>query len=116
MTTLSPSRHQRIATAATVLTVIAIAAGVLVGALTMGVPEAWWPHTGLAFATDAHTAHHNPCDLIVGPAKAYCERGAKNTDEHHGAAAAAWRLVPAGAGLAALLVWRSRNATGRRRR
>jgi hypothetical protein len=96
MTSFSPSRSRRIAAATTVLTVVSVVAGVLVVALSMGVPEAWWPHTGQAFATDAHAAHHNPCDVIVGPAKAYCERGAKN----HGAATAAWRLVPAGAGLA----------------
>ncbi|MGW7824639.1 hypothetical protein ACWGLF_42760 [Streptomyces puniciscabiei] len=115
MTSFSLSRPRRIAAAATVLTVIAVVAGVLAGALSMGVPEAWWPHTGQAFATDAHTAHHDPCDLIVGPAKAYCERGTKNTAEHPRAAAAAWRLVPAGAGLAALLIWRSRNTAGQRR-
>ncbi|MGV9349320.1 hypothetical protein ACWDSD_31900 [Streptomyces spiralis] len=114
MTSFSPSRPRRIAAATTVLTAIATVAGVLLVALSTGVPQAWWPHTGLAFATGAHTAHHNPCDRIVGPAKAYCARGAKDTAGHHGAAVAAWRLVPAGAGLAALVIWRSRNTAGQK--
>lgn len=118
MTSSSWDRSRRVASAASVLTVIAVAVGVLVLALGMSVPEAWWPHTGQAFATDVHFAHQDPCGLIVGPAKAYCERGTMNSVSagHHGAAGAAWRLVPAGAGLAALVVWRRRSAPGQRRR
>ncbi|MEU1446937.1 hypothetical protein [Streptomyces mirabilis] len=109
------SRH---ATAATgVLIVITVAVGVLVLALGVSTPEPWWPHTGQAFATDTHSAHKDPCDRIVGPAKKYCARGAKNTASagHHGAASAAWRLGTAGAGLAALVAWRRSAARQRRR-
>jgi hypothetical protein len=117
MASFSPSLPRRIAAATTVLTVIAVAAGVLVVALSIGVPEAWWPHTGQAFATDTHTAHHDPCARTVEPAHAYCERGTKTAaaTAHHDAAGAAWRLGTAGAGVAALVVWRRRSA-GRRRR
>ncbi|MDQ1041855.1 hypothetical protein [Streptomyces sp. V4I2] len=110
---------RRIRAAASVLTVIAVAAGVLVLAIGMSVPEPWWPHTGQAFAAGTRPAHEDPCDLIVGPAKAYCERGAMNSasaDHHADAAGAVWRLVLAGAGLAALVMWRRRSSAGQRRR
>ncbi|MCX4429363.1 hypothetical protein [Streptomyces mirabilis] len=117
MTTSSWNRSRRVTAAASILMVIAVAAGVLVLALGTNMPEPWWPHTGQAFATDAHSAHQNPCDRIVGPAKEYCERGTTNSApaRHHGAARGAWRLGTAGAGLAALVMWR-RSAAGQRRR
>ncbi|MFD7283498.1 hypothetical protein ACFV80_42550 [Streptomyces sp. NPDC059862] len=115
MTSFAPSRSRRLAAAASALTVIAVAAGVLVMAVGVGVPEAWWPHTGQAFATGARPADQDPCDLIVGPAKDYCERGTAASAEHHDAAGATWRLVPAGAGLAALVVWRRRSTAGQGR-
>ncbi|MFI6358008.1 hypothetical protein ACIBJF_36520 [Streptomyces sp. NPDC050743] len=117
MTTPSPVRSRRIAAAATILTVIAVAVGALLLALSMSVPDAWWPHTGRAFATDAHAAHHDPCGVIVGRAKVYCERGATHcaSTGHRSAAAAAFRLVSVGAGLAALVVWRRRKSAGQRR-
>ena len=116
MTTSSLDRSRRVAAAASVLTVIAVVAGVLILVLGVGVPQGWWPHTGQAFAADAHSAHHDPCALIVGPAKAYCERGTTTTATaaHPAMAGAAWRLVPAGAGLAAVVVWRLRAAGQRR--
>lgn len=116
MTTSSWDRSRRVAAATSVLTVIAVVAGVLILVLGVGVPQGWWPHTGQAFAADARSAHHDPCALIVGPAKAYCERGTTTTAAavHPDMAGAAWRLVPAGAGLAALVVWRLR-APGQRR-
>jgi hypothetical protein len=118
MTSHSRDRSRRLAAAASVLTVIALALGVLVLAVGVGVPEAWWPHTGQAFAADARPADQDPCALIVGPAKDYCERGTTTaaSAEQAGVAGAAWRLVPAGAGLAALVVWRRRSAAGQRRR
>jgi hypothetical protein len=121
MTSSSWDRSRRIAAAASVLMVIALAVGVLVLAVGVGVPQAWWPHTGQAFAADARPADQDPCALIVGPAKAYCERGTTTTatasaSEQPDVAGAAWRLVPAGAGLAALVVWRRRSAAGQRRR
>ncbi|MGW7613267.1 hypothetical protein ACWGKW_39710 [Streptomyces sp. NPDC054766] len=115
MTTSSWDRPRRIATAASVLTVIAVLAGAVILALGAGLPDASRPHTGHAFAADTSTTHHNPCALIVGPAKAYCERGATTAAGHRDVAGASWRLVPAGAFVAALLVWRLRHAAGQRR-
>lgn len=114
MTTSSWDRSRRVAAAASVLTVLAVVACAVILALGVGVPDAWWPHTGQAFAADTRTAHHDPCALIVGPAKAYCERGTA-TSEQRDVAGAPWRLVPAGAGAAALVVWRLRAAGQRRR-
>lgn len=116
MTTLSWDRSKRVAAAVSVLTVIAVVVAAVVLALGVGVPEAWWPHTGRAFAADA--AHRDPCALIVGPAKACCERGAASSasDGQQDVAGGAWRLVPAGAGVGALVVWRLRGVTGQRRR
>ncbi|MGW0628496.1 hypothetical protein [Streptomyces sp. NPDC002758] len=117
MTTSSWDRSRRVAAAASVLTVIAIVAGALVLALGVGLPDAWWPHAGQAFAAGTSPAGDDPCALIVGPAKAYCERGATATTAgQQDVAGAAWRLVPAGAGVAALVVWRRRStAAGRGR-
>ncbi|MET8411876.1 hypothetical protein ABZV34_27895 [Streptomyces sp. NPDC005195] len=116
MTPLSWDRSRRVAAAVSVLTVIAVVVAAIVLALGVGVPQAWWPHTGQAFAADA--AHRDPCALIVGPAKAYCERGAATTASagQQDVADGAWRLVPAGAGVGALVVWRLRSAAGKRRR
>ncbi|WP_031487322.1 hypothetical protein [Streptomyces bicolor] len=117
MTSSTWDRSRRLAAAASVLTVITVVVGVLVLAGGVSVPEAWWPRTGQAFAADARPADEDPCTLIVGPAKDYCERGATTTAsaEQPGVAGAVWRLVPAGAGVAALVVWRLRSAAGRRR-
>ncbi|GAQ65432.1 hypothetical protein [Streptomyces scabiei] len=116
MTTSSWDRSRRVAAAVSVLTVIAVVAGAVILALGVGLPDAWWPQTGQAFAADARPVHHDPCALIVGPAKAYCERGATTAAGRQDTAGAAWRLVPAGAGVAALVVWRLRSAAGQRRR
>jgi hypothetical protein len=115
MTTSSWDRSRHVTAATRILMVIA---GVLILALGTNMPEPCWPHTGHAFATDTHSAHHNPCDRIVGPAKEYCERGTTNSAPtgHPSAASAAWRLGTAGAGLAALVIWRRRSAAGQRRR
>ncbi|MFQ6144638.1 hypothetical protein ACLMNJ_16415 [Streptomyces seoulensis] len=116
MTTLSWDRSRRVAAAVSVLTVIAVVVAAVVLALGVGVPQGWWPHTGQAFAADA--SHRDPCALIVGPAKAYCARGAAAhaSAGHQNVASGAWRLVPAGAGVGALVVWRLRGAAGQRRR
>ncbi|MGW0825241.1 hypothetical protein [Streptomyces sp. NPDC002845] len=118
MTSSSWDLSRRRAAAAGVLIVIALALGVLVLAVGVGVPQAWWPDTGQAFAADARPADQDPCDLIVGPVKDSCERGTTTTAsaEQPGVAGAAWRLVSAGAGLAAFVVWRLRSAVGQRRR
>ena len=120
MTSSSWDRSRHVTAATSILIVIAVAVGVLVLALGTSMPEPWWPHTGQAFATNAHSGHQDPCDRIVGPAKEYCERGTKNSVSastgHRSAAGAAWRLVTAGAGLTVLIVWRHRSAPGQRRR
>jgi hypothetical protein len=118
MTSSSWDRTRRHGAAVTVLTLIAVVVGVLVLAVGAGVPQAWWPHTGQAFAADAHPTGQDPCALIVGPAKDYCERGTTTaaSAEQPGVAGAVCRLVPAGAGVAALMVWRLRSPAGQRRR
>ncbi|MFI7405985.1 hypothetical protein ACIBW9_36895 [Streptomyces sp. NPDC049541] len=117
MATSSWDRSRRVAAAASVLTVIAVVAGAVILALGVGVPDAWWPHTGQAFAADSRTAHPDPCAAIVGPAKEYCERGTATTAsaKQQDVAGAAWRLATAGAGVAALVVWRLRSTAGQRR-
>src|SRR2546421_11885651 len=116
MTTSSWDRSRRAAAAVSVLTVIAVAAGAVILALGIGVPETWWPHTGQAFALDARPAGGDPCALIMGPAKAYCERGATPTASagHQYVVGGAWGLVPAGAGGGGLVGWRVRGAAGGR--
>nr|WTC14303.1 hypothetical protein OHA15_41490 [Streptomyces anthocyanicus] len=118
MTSATWDRSRRLAAAASVLTVIAVVVGVLVLAVGVSVPETWWPHTGHAFAADTHPTEQDPCALIVGPAKDYCERGATTTSSagQPDVAGAAWRMVPAGAGVAALVMWRLRSSVGQRRR
>ncbi|WP_405969062.1 hypothetical protein OG496_00610 [Streptomyces sp. NBC_00988] len=118
MISASWDRSRRIRAAVAVLTVIAVTVGVLVLALGVGVPDGWWPHTGQAFASSSPSTHDDPCRLIVGRAKAYCERGTTTTAsaEHHSGASAAWRLLSVGAGLTGLIVWRLRSASGQRRR
>jgi len=116
MTPFSWDRSRRLAAAAAVLTVIASCVGLLVLlvlAAKSGVPKVWWPHTGQAFATDTSAANQDPCDLIAGPGKAYCERNQHGSQPaaHPDLAGAAFRLAPAGAGVAALVVWRRRHAT-----
>ncbi|GAA1042293.1 hypothetical protein GCM10009566_43340 [Streptomyces murinus] len=113
MISTSWDRSRRIAAASSVLAVIVLAVGVLAVALSVGVPESWWPHTGQTFAAKAH-GHRDRCAPIVGRAKAYCERGSAASALGHHPSGTAWRLVPAGAGMAALVVWRGRRAAGRR--
>ncbi|MGW5511591.1 hypothetical protein ACWEV9_28080 [Streptomyces albogriseolus] len=117
MSSFSPSRSRRIATAASVLTIIVVAVGVLVLVLSLSLPEAWWPRTGQAFAAEDRSARRDPCGLIAGPAKAYCERDSAVSASagRHDVAGAVWRAVPAGAGLAALVMWRGRTAPRRGR-
>lgn len=118
MISSSWDRSRRIRAAAAVLTVTAVSVGVLALALEVGVPDAWWPHTGQAFASSSPPAHDDPCRLIVGEAKRYCERGTTRaaSAEHRGGASAVWRLLSVGAGLTLLIVWRLRSAGRQRRR
>ncbi|MBO4258686.1 hypothetical protein [Streptomyces griseorubiginosus] len=118
MTTAGRERSRRVAAAAGILTVTCVVAGVVILALGVGVPQGWWPHTGRAFTGGARTPRHDPCDLIAGPGKAYCRRGTTATavGRQCDVAGAARRLATAGAGVAVLVVWRLRSATGQRRR
>lgn len=77
----SSSRSRHIARAASTLIVIVLPAVLFALVMGAGVPQSWWPQTGQAFAADQpHTeSHRNPCDLIVGPAKKYCEHGHHST-------------------------------------
>jgi hypothetical protein len=117
MTASSWDRSRRLP-AASVLTVFAVVAAAVVLALGVGVPQAWWPHTGRAFAADARPKGDDPCGLIVGPGKVYCERGAARSASagRPDVAGGEWRLVSAGAGMGALVVWRLRGTAGQRRR
>lgn len=112
-------RSRRLAAASSVLAVAAVCVGVLVLVLAVSVPEAWWPRTGQAFdAGNGPAERRDSCRWIVGEAKAYCERGValrSATGEQHEADGAVWRLVPAGAGVAALVVW-CRCCAARQRR
>ncbi|MFE5029880.1 hypothetical protein ACFRAO_43010 [Streptomyces sp. NPDC056656] len=96
--TFRPHRIRRAAVTTALL--IALAGALTVVLARPGLPDAWWPQTGNAFASSPstpqpdHTAHALPdratttaadtssdaCDLIVGPAKAYCERGTTDPD------------------------------------
>ncbi|MFI1169181.1 hypothetical protein ACH4UM_37880 [Streptomyces sp. NPDC020801] len=70
----APGRPAR-ALLAWTLVLLAVAAVAALLPLCHGVPDIWWPHTGNAFTPHPTTpAHSDPCDLIVGPAKAYCRR------------------------------------------
>ncbi|MBW8707380.1 hypothetical protein MBT84_47875 [Streptomyces sp. MBT84] len=117
MTTSSWDRSRRVSAATCVLTVITVVAATVVLVLGVGVPGAWWPHTGRAFAADARPAAGDPCGLIAGPGKAYCARdnASSASTGQQNLAGGAWPLVPAGAGVGALVVWRLRSASGRRR-
>ncbi|MBK3623698.1 hypothetical protein AB0G76_30900 [Streptomyces asoensis] len=115
MTWSSQERSRRIAAAASALIVITVVALVVL-ALEAGLPHAWWPHTGQAFTTGARPAGDERCARIVGPAKAYCERGATHTTASRpDVAGAAWKVASGAAGGAALLVWRLRCTAGQRR-
>ncbi|MPY37186.1 hypothetical protein FNH09_40070 [Streptomyces adustus] len=119
MTTSSWDRSERIAAAVSIFTVIAVVAGAVILALGVCLPKAWWPHTGQAFAAVPAPANgrQDPCARIVGPAKKYCERGATTTaSDRQDVGGGAWGLLPAGAGVGALVVWRRSSSAGRRRR
>ncbi|MFI1508191.1 hypothetical protein [Streptomyces sp. NPDC020597] len=114
MTSFPPSRSRRLAAAASALAAIAVTVGVLVLVLGASLPQAWWPRTGQAFASDAAPAPANACDRITGPAKAYCERGRRVSSagsDRDGSGTAAWKLLLAATAVGALLVWRCRTPT-----
>ncbi|MFJ4428415.1 hypothetical protein [Streptomyces bobili] len=118
MTSFPPSRSQRLAAAASALTMVAVTVGVLLLVLGASLPEAWWPRTGQAFARESAQVPADACDRIGGPAKAYCERGYHATrpaPAPNGGDGAVWKLVPAAAVVGALVIWRGRTPAGRGR-
>ncbi|MGW2748443.1 hypothetical protein [Streptomyces sp. NPDC001450] len=86
--------RRRSGRAALVLALVLLAVAGIVTALLLahGVPDAWWPHTGHAFTPRGTTAQHNACDLIAGPARAYCQK----TDPSHPADLAHHGISPTG--------------------
>ncbi|MFD5633641.1 hypothetical protein ACFWJM_05785 [Streptomyces sp. NPDC127077] len=116
MITSSWDRSRCICAVASAITVTGVVVCAVILALGVSLPEAWWPRTGQALAAGTRGTHHDRCALIIGPAKAYCERGITRATDRPGGAGAAWRLGSAGAGAAALLVWRLRHTAGQGRR
>ncbi|MFH8736832.1 hypothetical protein [Streptomyces sp. NPDC017964] len=119
--TFAPARALRASLTLGVL--LALTTAVLALMWGPGVPDAWWPQTGKAFALDHTPAATHPaaartsagtsdvCDLIVGPGKAYCQRQ-DNTPPASAAGtphAAALLLVPAFLGIALLALRRRRR-------
>ncbi|GGW77440.1 hypothetical protein [Streptomyces galilaeus] len=118
MTSFTLSRSRRLATAASALTMVTVAVGLLLLVLGASLPESWWPRTGQAFAGESAPAPADACDRIGGPAKAYCERGYHATSPApapNGGDGAVWKLVPTAAGVGALVIWRGRTPAGRGR-
>ncbi|MFE4687262.1 hypothetical protein ACFRNJ_41895 [Streptomyces sp. NPDC056721] len=105
----------------TLVAVLAFTVAVLAVIWGPGVPDAWWPQTGNAFAAEhivpatpstAAAPESDPCDLIVGPAKAYCLRSDSHIPPAKGEFcwAGALRLALALLGLAVLLNCRRRQS------
>ncbi|MFF1714594.1 hypothetical protein [Streptomyces sp. NPDC058268] len=100
---------------------LAVASFVTGLALGPGVPEAWWPRTGAAFAATAPTRQadtvtaspDNPCDLIVGPVKEHCQRvhttPPPELDRDRSPLTGALMLTPVALGIAVLLRLRRRH-------
>ncbi|MEU9190806.1 hypothetical protein AB0D14_41185 [Streptomyces sp. NPDC048484] len=119
----SSSRCRRIAAVASALMLIALPAALLALVVGEGMPESWWPRTGRAFASGSGSgsARQDPCDLVGGPAKKYCERGTSSTvssagESRRDGASTAWMVIAPAAGVAAVVVWRCRGAAGHGRR
>lgn len=107
----SLSRARRIAVAAGSLTTVCVAVGLLAVILSVGLPQAWWPDIGNAFAADASPQRSKPCAGVVGPAKEYCLRAATASagNDHHRRTGLTCSLVLVAIGLAVLVVCRCRG-------
>ncbi|MGW1870376.1 hypothetical protein ACWCPS_33125 [Streptomyces mauvecolor] len=122
MTSSAWDRSRRRAQTVGTLAVLTVLAAVLTMFATVGVPDAWWPQIGSAFAAGPHptpstpsTAPADPCALITGPAKDSCTHAPTPSGAHQDGAgvADAWRLAVPAAGL--ILVY-AVHGRGRRRR
>ncbi|MFJ8313787.1 MULTISPECIES: hypothetical protein [unclassified Streptomyces] len=119
MTSSDWDRSRRRAQAIGALAVLAVLTGVIAVGATVGVPEAWWPQIGSAFAASPNptppAASAAPCALITGPAKDSCTSAPAPSGAQQGGAGAAdaWRLAVPVVGL--VLVYAVRSS-GRRRR
>ncbi|WP_052499820.1 hypothetical protein [Streptomyces vietnamensis] len=114
--TFARPRAQRLFGALSWFTVWVAAIGTVVLALT-GVPDAWWPETGQAFAASYPTPtqpapspakESEACALILGPAHDYCLRGVTQTAQRGpgssgGTPERALLLVPVALGLTVVL-------------
>ncbi|MFD7015246.1 hypothetical protein [Streptomyces sp. NPDC059928] len=120
MTSSAWDRSRRRAQAVGTLAVLTVLAAVLTVFATVGVPDAWWPQIGSAFAAGPHpvpstAAPADPCALITGPAQDSCTHAPAPSGPQQGGtgAADAWRLAVPAVGL--VLVYAVRSS-GRRRR
>ena len=73
--TFTRPRGERAARWLTGILLVAAVLGAVI-AVNTALPSAWWPRTGQAFATEPtpplDPAQEEACDLIVGPAHAFC--------------------------------------------
>ncbi|MFD0367644.1 hypothetical protein [Streptomyces sp. NPDC127114] len=73
--TFARPRSERAARWLTAILLVAAVFGAVI-AVNTALPSAWWPRTGQAFAIEPTTpldpAQEEACDLIVGPAHAFC--------------------------------------------
>ncbi|MFE9558447.1 hypothetical protein ACFYMW_36455 [Streptomyces sp. NPDC006692] len=122
MTSSAWDRSRRRAATVGTLAVLTVLAVVLTVFATMGMPDAWWPQIGSAFAASPpsarpipSTAPADPCALIAGPAKASCTSAPVPAGVQQGGtdAADAWRLAVPAAGLVLVYAVRSSGRRGR---
>ncbi|MEU5436441.1 hypothetical protein AB0G73_24105 [Streptomyces sp. NPDC020719] len=117
MTSSAWDRSRRRAQAAGTLAVLAVLAAVVTLFATVGVPDAWWPQIGSAFAAAPQpTSLTDPCAPVTGPAHDSCTTPspAPSSALSDGPGGAdAFRLAVPAAGL--ILVYAVRSS-GRRRR
>ncbi|WP_438296297.1 hypothetical protein [Streptomyces sp. HUAS TT7] len=119
MTTSEWDRSRRRAQTVGTLAVLTALAAVLTMFATVGVPDAWWPQIGSAFADSPHPtpspAPADPCALITGPAKDSCTHAPAPSGARQDGTGAAdvWRLAVPAVGLVLVYAVRSSGRRGR---